>query len=192
MIKENQLLNRIIKAVTGKESAPVVEATVDAVVETTETLTLAVDATAVSTELSVMRAELDGIVAALTGDLASAVNALADMTINFEAAQAALNALTAEKAELAVKAEAAKFTARKEKVVSAIGTEKADGLMLATQGLDDTAFDAVVSALAGSVDVEASKGLFTEVGVSATADTTKIVAESPEMKILKQKYHGAK
>jgi hypothetical protein len=114
------------------------------------------------------------------------------MTANFEAAQAALNALTAEKAEMVVKAEAAKFTARKEKVVLAIGTEKADGLMLATQGLDDAAFGAVVSALAGSVDAEASTGLFTEVGVAAAADTTKIVAESSEMKIIKQKYSSAK
>lgn len=196
MIKENQLLSRIIKAVTGKESAPVAEATapeVEAVApETTETLALVVDASAVETELSVMRSELEDGVTKLSAELATAVAALAEMTVNFEAAQAALNALTAEKAELAAKAEAAKFTARKEKVVLAIGTEKADGLMLATQGLDDAAFAAVVSALAGSVDVEASTGLFQEVGVSATADTTKIVAESAEMKLIKQKYNGAK
>ena len=189
MIKENQLLNRIIKAVTGKDTTPAVEA---AVVNTTETLTLVVDASAVETELSVMRTEIEAAVATLTGELATTVAALAEMTTKYEAAHTALNMYIAEKADLAVKAEAAKFTARKEKVVSAIGTEKADGLMLATQGLDDAAFDAVVSALAGSVDVEASKDLFTEVGVSASADTTKIVAESPEMKILKQKYHGAK
>lgn len=186
---ENQILNRIVKAVSGKDSAPAVEAKTAA---STETLTVVVDASAIETELSVMRTELDAVVAGLNVELTSAVAALAEMTANFEAAQAALNALTAEKAELAVKAEAAKYAARKDKVVSAIGTEKADGLMLATQGLDDAAFDAVVSALAGSVDVEASKGLFAEVGVSASADTTKIVAESPEMKILKQKYHGAK
>lgn len=143
-------------------------------------------------QLSVMGGPLDTALAALTGDLATAVASLAEMTINFEAAQTALNALTAEKAEMAVKAQAAKFTARKEKVVMAIGTEKADGLMLATQELDDAAFGAVVSALAGSVEVEAKTGLFQEVGVSASADTTKIVAESPEMKILKQKFKRAK
>ena len=171
------------------ETPAVVEAVAP---ESTETLTLVVDASAVETELSVMRAAMEAGITKMGAELATAVAALAEMTVNFEAAQAALNALTAEKAELAVKAEAAKFTARKEKVVLAIGTEKADGLMLATQGLDDASFDAVVSALAGSVDAEASKGLFAEVGVSASADTTKIVAESPEMKILKQKYHGAK
>jgi hypothetical protein len=186
MIKENQLFNRIIKAVTGTPAAPAVEATAPVEVETPA---LVVDEA--NPDVSLMGTE-DSAVAKLTADFAEAVSALASMTANFEAAQAALNALTAEKAELAAKAEAAKFVARKEKVVSAIGSEKADGLMLATQGLDDAAFDAVVSALAGSVDVEASKGLFTEVGVSATADTTKIVAESPEMKILKQKYPGTK
>ena len=196
MIKENQLLNRIIKAVTGKDAAPVVEAKA---ADTTETLTLVVDASAVEAELSVMRTEMDAGITKLAADFAesqaaltAALTALAEMTTNYEAAHTALNIYIAEKADLAVKAEVAKFAARKEKVVSAIGTEKADGLMLATQGLDDAAFDAVVSALAGSVDVEASKGLFAEVGVSASADTTKIVAESPEMKILKQKYHGAK
>jgi hypothetical protein len=186
MIKENQLFNRILKAVTGTPDVPAVAATAPAEVETP---TLEVDAGAA--EFSLVGTE-DTAVAKLTADLAEAVAALSAVTVSFEAAQAALNALTAEKAELAVKAEAAKFVARKEKVVSAIGSEKADGLMLATQSLDDAAFDAVVSALAGSVDVEASQGLFTEVGVSANADTTKIVAESPEMKILKQKYPGAK
>lgn len=196
MIKENQLLNRIIKAVTGKESAPVVEAKAPEVVADatnhTEDFTIKLDASDLTAELSQMRAEFEAGIATLTADFSAAQSALTEMTANFEAAQAALNALTAEKAEMAVKAEAAKFTARKEKVVSAIGTEKADGLMLATQGLDDAAFDAVVSALAGSVDAEAKTGLFKEVGVAASADTTKIVAESAEMKIINKKYNKAK
>jgi len=189
MIKENQLLNRIIKAVTGKESAPTVEAVAP---EATPTPDLTTDASDVQTELSVMRAEFDAALATLTAEYDGAKAALDGMTANYEAAQAAVNALTAEKAEMAVKAETAKFAARKEKVVLAIGTAKADGLMLATQGLDDAAFEAVVSALAGSVDAEASTNLFTEVGVAAAADTTKIVNESPEMSIIKQKYKSAK
>lgn len=147
-----------------------------------------VDTSAVQTEFSQMRTEMDAGIATLSSDLATAVDQLEKMTAAFNVAQSALNALTAEKAELAVTAAAAKFTARKEKVVLAIGTEKADGLMLATQGLDDVAFEAVVTALAGSVDVEASTELFTEVGVAASADTTKIVAESAEMRIIKNKY----
>ena len=160
--------------------------------ETTESMTLVVDTSAVVSELSVMRTEFEAGISKLTADFAGAQAALSEMTANFEAAQAALNAMTAEKAEMTVKTEAAKFAARKEKVVLAIGTEKADGLMLATQGLDDVAFAAVVTALAGSVDAEAKAGLFSEVGVSANADTTKIVDQSPEMKILKQKFPSAK
>lgn len=183
------MLEKFKKLLGSTEAKP---PAVEAGAPATETLTLKIDASAIETELSVMRTELEDGVAKLSAELATAVAALAEMTANFEAAQAALNALTAEKAELAVKAEAVKFTARKEKVVSAIGTEKADGLMLATQGLDDAAFEAVVSALAGSVDAEAKTGLFTEVGVAAEADTAKIVVESPEMKIINKKYNSAK
>ena len=176
-------------ALISESSVALASATISTVVATaTETVAEAVATTvemvadASATELSLMRATVEANVAAL-----------AAMTISYEAAQAALNALTAEKAELAVKAEAAKYTARKEKVVSAIGaSEKSEALMLATQDLSDASFDAVVKALAGSVDAEASTGLFAEVGVSAVADTTKIVAESPEMKILKQKFKSAK
>ena len=179
------MLEKFKKLLGSTEAkAPVIEAVAPAA---TELLTLKLDASDLTAELSQMRTEFETGIAALTADFQGAQSALAEMTANFEAAQAALNALTAEKADMAVKAEAAKFAVRKEKVVSAIGTEKADGLMLATQGLDDAAFDAVVSALAGSVDAEAKTGLFKEVGVNAEADTTKIVAESSVMKLIKQK-----
>ncbi len=191
------MLDKLKKLLGAAESKPVIEAATEAVEalaapEVASPEASAAIAVTASPEFSVMRETLEAASAALSGDLAIAVSQLEKMTAAFNTAQAALNALTAEKAEMVVKAEAAKFTARKEKVVLVIGTEKADGLMLATQGLDDTSFDAVVKALAGSVDVEASAGLFKEVGVSAVADTTKIVAESPEMKILKQKFKSAK
>jgi len=133
-------------------AAATVEATVETAVEAVESMNLAVDTTLVSTELSVMRTEFEAGINKLTADFASAKEALAVMTSNFEAAQSALSSVTAEKAQMVIKTEAAKFAARKEKVVLAIGTEKADGLMLATHSLDDVAFAAVVGALAGSVD----------------------------------------
>lgn len=117
---------------------------------------------------------------------------VANLKAEIEAAKAALDAIEAEKAEMIAKAEAAKLAARKEKVVAAIGTEKAEGLMAATGHLDDAAFEAVVSALAGSVEAEASSDLFKEVGVDAEVDAAKVVEESEEMKLLKQKYQGAK
>lgn len=62
-----------------------------------------------------------------------------------------------------------KLAIRREKIVAAIGTDKADGLMAATEGLDDAGFDAIVSALAGSVKAEANTELFKEAGVDAKA-----------------------
>ena len=155
-------------------------------------LSVAVEAQPEAQAAAATEVSMDAEFSVMREQLAAAVEGLAEMTNSRDAAQAVVNALTAEKAESAVKAEAAKYTARKEKVVLAIGTAKADGLMLATQGLDDVSFDAVVSALAGSVDVEASKGLFAEVGVSASADTTKIDEESSVMKLIKQQNKRAK
>lgn len=208
MKTENQLLARIVRAVTGKPvveaeapeavveavaPAEVVEAVVEAVEaaatvagveavaeQVVETLTLAVDASAIQAELASVQEQLTGLVSALT-----------EMTAKYEGAHAALTALTAEKELLLAAQAAAKMTARMGKIEAAIGTEKAAGLMAATEGLEDAAFEAVVSALAGSVDAEAKTGMFQEVGATGQPDAAKIVEESAEMKILKQKY-GAK
>lgn len=195
MKKENQLLSRIVKMVTGdKTPEAVVEATeqvTEAVEQAVETLTVKIDASEVQAEIEKLQAQVDAVTAEFGAKLEEAAAALAEMTAKFEAAQAELATLAAEKAEMVANARAVKLAARKEKVVAAIGTEKADGLMLATEGLDDAAFEAVVSALAGSVDAEAKTELFSEVGVAAEADAAKVVEESEEMKLLKQKYSGA-
>lgn len=151
----------------------------------TETLTVTVDTTT-------LQAELDAIKAEFGTQLEQATAALAEMTSKFEAAQAALAAVEAEKAEMLAKAAEAKLTARKEKVVAAIGTDKADALMAATVDMDDAQFTTVVSALAGSVEAEAKTDLFVEQGVAAEADAAKVVEESPEMKIIRAKYPAAK
>lgn len=187
---ENQLLNRVLKAVKLKDSTPENEAVVEAVEALVEAPEMEA-AAEVTEQLSQMRIA-EAKAEQLAAELATAVNALTEMTAARDAAQAALDALSAEKAEMLANAAEAKMAARKEKVVLAIGTEKAEGLMLATQGLDDAAFEAVVSALVGSVEAEASTSLFSEVGVSASVDASKIDAESPEMKIIRQKFSGAK
>jgi GTP cyclohydrolase III len=71
-----------------------------------------------------------------------------------------------------------KLAARKEKVVASLGTERADALLKVTEGMDDAAFEAVVSALGVSAAVEAASPLFKEVGVDAKADATKVREES--------------
>lgn len=201
---ENQLLARLAKAVgiTPQASAPaevieqVVEAVADAVDAPIEavveqavaTLKIDVDSTEMQAVIADLQGQVDAIKAELGVQLETAQTALAEMAGKYEAAQAQLAAIAAEKAELVANAAAAKLAARKEKIVAAIGTEKADALMEATDALDDAQFNAVVSAMAGSVEAEAKTDLFKEVGVTAEADASKVNEESAEMKILKQKY----
>jgi hypothetical protein len=84
-----------------------------------------------------------------------------------------------------------KFAARKEKVVAAVGTAKADPLMAATETLDDAAFEAVMGALSASADTESNSKMFQEKGVTVEVVASQVTEESAEMKMLKKKY-GAK
>lgn len=214
---ENQLLARLVRAVTGKpevEAEAPAEAKTDEVIDTveaeahageateaaaetapveasTETLSLAVDTADMNAVISNLQTQVEAVKSSFASQLAEAAEALAMMTSKYEAAEAALATLAAEKVATEVAAKAAKLTARKAQVEAAIGTDKAAGLMLATEGLDDASFEAIVTALAGSVDAEAQSTLFQEIGATGVVDAAKIVAESPEMKILKQTY-GAK
>jgi hypothetical protein len=209
MKKENQLLSRLVKMVTGEPAKPqatapevvveviadAVEAPVEAVAavaeKVIETLELRVDTTEMQAVIADLQAQVDAVKAEFGVKLDASVAALAEMTGKFEGAQAALVALAAEKEAMVAAAAATKLNARKAKIEAAIGTEKAAGLMAATEGLEDAQFDAVISALVGSVNAEANTSLFKEVGVTAEADATKIVTESAEMRILKQQF-GAK
>jgi hypothetical protein len=202
MKKENQLLTRIMSVIAGKPAveataAEVVEQVVEAVAEAPveavaekviETLTLHVDTTEMQAVVADLQAQVDAIKADLGAQLETAVASLAEMSGKYEVAQAALAAIEAEKAALVADQVAAKLASRREQIEAAIGTEKAAGLMAATEGLEDVQFNAVISALAGSVNAEASTSLFTEVGVTAEADASKIVEESAEMRILRQQY----
>jgi hypothetical protein len=112
---------------------------------------------------------------------------IAELTKQLEDTNAALNALQAEKDAAVKEALAAKMEARKEKIVATLGTERADALLKATEGMDDAAFEAVASALGVSAEVESQSPLFKETGVDATVDAAKIV-ETAEMKILREKF----
>lgn len=158
--------------------------------EDKNTITVKVDAEDFKAELEQLKAEF---ATQLEGAKAEAADALAQAVAQAEQLIAAkdetIAKLVAEKEQMIADDLATKMAARKEKIVASIGTEKADALMKATEGLDDTAFEAVVSAMAGSVEAEASTALFREVGVDAVADATKVVAEeSTTMKILKAQY----
>lgn len=174
MKTENQLLSRIAKALNmgGAEAeAAVVESTVEAVTVDNEALLAA------QTEL-----------AAKTDEAMALAAQVAELTAKLDEVQAIVAAVEAEKAEMLAKAAEAKLAARKAQVVAAIGTEKADALLAATENLDDAAFAAVVSAMAGSVEAEATTSLFVEQGVAADADASKVTEASLEMQLLKSKY----
>jgi hypothetical protein len=187
MKKENQLLARLAKAVGITKMDEPVEAVAEVAEQVVEAPVEAVTEV-LGTELLVYSEELQAEMANLKAQAEAATSALAEMTAKLEAAHADLSKLVAEKAEMAATAAAVKLAARKEKVIAAIGTERADALMAATEGLDDAQFAAVVSAMSVATDAEAKSPLFSEVGVTAEADAAKVVEESAEARILKQKY----
>ncbi len=130
-------------------------------------------------------ASLSASVASLTADLATANSQISEMT-------SVIAEFVKADAKSAADALAVKLDARKTKIVAAVGTEKADALQAALATMTDGAFDAVMLAMSATVKTEATTALFTEVGVDATADTTKLAAESnPVMDYLTAKYKKA-
>lgn len=149
---------------------------------------------AVQAAVAELRTEFDEYKQTAEALLENAEAVLVARTAELDAALARVKELEAstvdaEAAAAAAEAEALarKLAARKEKVVAAIGTERADALLKVTEGMDDAAFEAVASALGVSAAAEADSPLFKEVGADAQADASK-VEESAEMKILKAKY----
>ena len=130
--------------------------------------------------------------AELVASQASALSALeasfAELSGKYSEAVAALSELESAKQELVAKAVEAKLQARKESLELAVGTEKAASLLSTLEVLDDVGFAAVVSSMSANLDKEATTASFKEVGVSASADATKVVEETALEAALKQKY----
>lgn len=136
-------------------------------------------------------AELQALLESATTTLATTQGKLAEMSALYETAQASLKELADAKAALVADAAQKRMDARKEKVVASVGTARADALLAATESLDDSAFEAVVSAMAGSFEAEAKTDAFKEVGVTAPEDKAAVASEpqeSEESKLLKAKY----
>ena len=96
--------------------------------------------------------------------------------------------LEAAAKDLADKQLADKLAKRKELIVATVGETKADATFEAVKALDDAAFDTVVSALALSVEKEAKSEMFTETGITAEVDETKVTMTAEE-RILREKYN---
>lgn len=174
MKKENQMLARLSKMFADDEQSVEIKAAHAALLD----------------EYEGFKAEANALIAHQDEQLLELQEQLAQAVATAEQLQSCFDAVVGERDALLEQIEEQRANARKEKIVAAIGTEKAGALFEATEGLDDAAFEAVVSALVGSVEVETKSELFKEVGVAAQADATK-VEESAEMRLLKQKY-GAK
>jgi hypothetical protein len=100
---------------------------------------------------------------------------LADISAKYEQAVQDLAKAEAAKVKLETEAKLKKTAARQERVFAVIGeNEKATKLLSATEEMEDAQFEAIVSALAGSVEKEANSNMFKEVGVSSEATPTEI------------------
>lgn len=125
--------------------------------------------------------ELQASLASKTAELTAATGKIAELTALVEAAADFHAAQTKAALE-------AKLDARKAKVIATVGTEKAEALTAATASMEDGAFDAVMAAMATTATAEAATPLFKEVGVEASADTTKLVTGNATMDYLVSKY----
>jgi len=150
---------------------------------------VASDATAaVQAELAAFKATAEAETTELSTALTTALSAVAEADSKVAELSTQLAALTAQLSEFKEQAATAKLAARKEKLVAAVGTKRADALMESTQGVDDAAFETVVSALSLSASLEEKTKMFTEQGADAQADATKtVVEESATMKIVRQR-----
>ena len=135
-------------------------------------------------------AELVAQLASQVSAFSTLETAFAELSSKYETAVASLSAYHEEKQQLVAQALAAKLQARKESLELAVGTEKAATLLSTLEVLDDAGFAAVVSSMSMNLEKEANTTSFKEVGVSASADATKVVEETALEAALKQKYNA--
>lgn len=112
--------------------------------------------------------------AALTAALAE----LGEVRASLAEVTAALSAVHEAKELAEANALATKLAARKEKVVAALGTDRADAFMAATLAMPDAQFDTVMAAMAVTSAGEAASPAFTEKGVETSANVEALVAEA--------------
>ena len=115
-------------------------------------------------------AELSVALEAATATLAEKDTAFAELAAKYEAAQAALSASEEAKAVLATQAAEKRLVARTAAISAAVGTDKVEALLAATDAMADAQFETIVSAMAASFDAEAKTPAFTEAGKAGQAE----------------------
>jgi hypothetical protein len=120
--------------------------------------------------------ELETTLAAQVNMVSELQSKFTELAAKYEASQAALSTMVADK-ELSVKQkEEEKQAVRKEQLSTAIGTEKADAMLASLSVLDDVAFKSVVETMSLSIDKEAVT-TFKETGVTTEPQSaTEVVA----------------
>lgn len=159
-----KLLDDLKKKMGGK---PVETKEEEMTVETKAQVELAAHE-AVVAELATLKASFE----AQAAQLATALEAVETIKAEAEAAKAAVAEFEAAAAQAKADAHAAKMAKRQAAVEANLGTDKAAAFMEATKELDDTAFAAICSAMAGTVKAEAESELFKEVGVETKAEAS--------------------
>lgn len=143
---------------------------------------------ALTKEFVEYQANAEGVVAEYTAEVEKLTLTVTALTLKAEALQSQLDEALAEKRAEAEAQASAKQAARKALIVTAIGEDKAEGLLAATADMEDAQFNTVLAALGVSAAVEAKSPMFEEIGASVDADVPPTTGESAEMKLLKQKY----
>ena len=138
-------------------------------------------------EMAEAKAAADSQIAELSAAFETAAKAVAAADEKVAEMQAALEAAVAAKAESEKIVADMKVSARKAKIVDAVGEAQAESILAATEGLDDTKFGAVLQAFGASFKKESESAMFTEAGVAGLSDGS-VVEESEEAKLLRAKY----
>lgn len=146
-------------------------------------------------DLSAQLAELTTQFENVQSNLENAVITITELTSEKENLLAQLAQLEEANKELSEKAKAIeekaleeKLAARKAKLSSVVGSDKADATFEAIKGLEDATFDAVLAAMAASFEKEATTELFQETGLSG--EPAPAIEMTTEEKILRQKYQN--
>ncbi len=149
----------------------------DAQTSVIETLTIDVVATG-GEELAAKLADFETQFADQGALLTDALAKLAESQAALTEVTAALTAVSDAKDAAEASALATKLTARKAAVVAALGTDKADAFMAATEAMPDAQFNTVMAAMSTNSADEANSPAFKEVGVDAQANVDALVVEA--------------
>lgn len=124
---------------------------------------------------------IEATVEALTAKLAESEAKVAELS-------AVLTQFAEMQAEAEVKAKAAKLEARKNAVFSAVGTARGVALFEKTKEMSDESFATVMDAVGISQNLENSSSLFSETGIEAEADLSKVTEQNGVMDYLLSKF----